>query len=135
MVELADSLDSGSSVLYGRAGSSPASRTRKKDKVPLQRGGTLFPLPSVRQESSYRCARVVELADSLDSGSSVLYGRAGSSPASRTRKKRQAVPVFSFWCARRTVPGRYKSQITLVERRIKAFEIAVGLIDEKLGNL
>ena len=32
-----------------------------------------------------RCARVVELADSLDSGSSVPYGRAGSSPASRTR--------------------------------------------------
>ena len=31
-----------------------------------------------------RHARVVELADSLDSGSSVLYGRAGSSPASRT---------------------------------------------------
>ena len=30
-------------------------------------------------------ARVVELADSLDSGSSVHYGRAGSSPASRTR--------------------------------------------------
>ena len=29
-------------------------------------------------------ARVVELADSLDSGSSVHYGRAGSSPASRT---------------------------------------------------
>ena len=33
-----------------------------------------------------RYARVVELADSLDSGSSVHYGRAGSSPASRTRK-------------------------------------------------
>ena len=31
-----------------------------------------------------RCARVVELADSLDSGSSVHYARAGSSPASRT---------------------------------------------------
>ena len=29
-------------------------------------------------------ARVVELADSLDSGSSVHSGRAGSSPASRT---------------------------------------------------
>ena len=29
-------------------------------------------------------ARVVELADSLDSGSSVHYARAGSSPASRT---------------------------------------------------
>ena len=31
-----------------------------------------------------RYARVVELADSLDSGSSVHYARAGSSPASRT---------------------------------------------------
>ena|GEM_PF-5470623 len=31
-------------------------------------------------------ARVVELADSLDSGSSVHSGRAGSSPASRTKK-------------------------------------------------
>ena len=33
-------------------------------------------------------ARVVELADSLDSGSSVHYARAGSSPASRTTTKR-----------------------------------------------
>ncbi len=33
-----------------------------------------------------RHARVVELADSLDSGSSVHYARAGSSPASRTKK-------------------------------------------------
>ena len=32
-------------------------------------------------------ARVVELADSLDSGSSVLHARAGSSPASRTIKE------------------------------------------------
>ena len=31
-------------------------------------------------------ARVVELADSLDSGSSVHYARAGSSPASRTKE-------------------------------------------------
>ena len=33
------------------------------------------------------CARVVELADSLDSGSSVHYARAGSSPASRTKSE------------------------------------------------
>ena len=33
---------------------------------------------------SSRDARVVELADSLDSGSSAHSGRAGSSPASRT---------------------------------------------------
>ena len=32
-------------------------------------------------------ARVVELADSLDSGSSAHSGRAGSSPASRTIKE------------------------------------------------
>ena len=32
-------------------------------------------------------ARVVELVDSLDSGSSVHCGRAGSSPASRTKRK------------------------------------------------
>ena len=39
--------------------------------------------------SSIRQARVVELADSLDSGSSVHSGRAGSSPASRTLLGRQ----------------------------------------------
>ena len=33
MVELADSLDSGSSVQYARAGSSPASRTKQKSTV------------------------------------------------------------------------------------------------------
>ena len=45
-------------------------------------------------DNRIRCARVVELADSLDSGSSVLYGRAGSSPASRT--KRQAKDCLFF---------------------------------------
>ena len=35
-------------------------------------------------QTEYGCARVVELADSLDSGSSARYGRAGSTPASRT---------------------------------------------------
>ena len=43
-------------------------------------------------------ARVVELADSLDSGSSVHYGRAGSSPASRTKKKDSTLCCPSFWC-------------------------------------
>jgi hypothetical protein len=38
-------------------------------------------------------ARVVELADSLDSGSSVQYARAGSSPASRTNN-RKGLKVF-----------------------------------------
>ena len=43
--------------------------------------------PSVTEtqcERQTEYARVVELADSLDSGSSVHSGRAGSSPASRT---------------------------------------------------
>ena len=53
-----------------RVGSSPVSRTRIRSPM----GRPLY-------------ARVVELADSLDSGSSVLYGRAGSSPASRTKKR------------------------------------------------
>lgn len=33
-------------------------------------------------------ARVVELVDSLASGASVHYGRAGSNPASRTKYKK-----------------------------------------------
>ena len=39
-----------------------------------------------RDNISLAVARVVELADSLDSGSSVHSGRAGSSPASRTKQ-------------------------------------------------
>ena len=73
---MADSLDSGSSVHYGRAGSSPASRTRNPPEF--------SPGAPCGIEVHIVCARVVELADSLDSGSSVHYGRAGSSPASRT---------------------------------------------------
>ena len=42
-------------------------------------------LASLKEMPLY--ARVVELADSLDSGSSVHYGRAGSSPASRTKTR------------------------------------------------
>ena len=53
----------------GRVGSSPITRTT-----------FLFRL----WERNFGYARVVELADSLDSGSSAHYGRAGSSPASRT---------------------------------------------------
>ncbi len=44
-------------------------------------------------------ARVVELADSLDSGSSAHYGRAGSSPASRTKKEDIRLDVL-FFCVR-----------------------------------
>ena len=39
-------------------------------------------------------ARVVELADSLDSGSSAHSGRAGSSPASRTIEEDSKTSVF-----------------------------------------
>ena len=74
MVELVDSLDSGSSVHCGRAGSSPASPT------------SLF-LNKIH-------GRVVELVDSLDSGSSVHCGRAGSSPASPTRETVERLSLF-----------------------------------------
>ena len=36
-------------------------------------------------EQVHFLARVVELVDSLDSGSSARYGHAGSTPASRTK--------------------------------------------------
>ena len=44
-------------------------------------------IPLALNERRRQDARVVELADSLDSGSSVHYARAGSSPASRTIEK------------------------------------------------
>ena len=44
-----------------------------------------------------RDARVVELADSLDSGSSVHYARAGSSPASRTKKCSKSKDLEHFF--------------------------------------
>ena len=78
VVELVDSLDSGSSVHCGRAGSSPASPTN------------LFFLNLITY------GRVVELVDSLDSGSSVHCGRAGSSPASPTKIKDTHLRVFYF---------------------------------------
>ena len=43
-------------------------------------------LNETRNSDRANNARVVELADSLDSGSSVQYARAGSSPASRTKQ-------------------------------------------------
>ena len=64
----------------GRVGSSPITRTSFS--------------PEVRKEDRY--ARVVELADSLDSGSSVHYARAGSSPASRTKKEGHPYGCPSF---------------------------------------
>ena len=67
----------------GRVGSSPITRTS-------------FSSGTGKED---RYARVVELADSLDSGSSVHYARAGSSPASRTNKKRHTF-VCLFLLAR-----------------------------------
>ena len=49
-------------------------------------------------------ARVVELADSLDSGSSAHSGRAGSSPASRTKKKRTSKRMSVFFLVRGVIP-------------------------------
>ena len=46
-----------------------------------------------------RDGRVVELVDSLDSGSSVHCGRAGSSPASPTKNEGHpfGCPLFFIW--------------------------------------
>ena len=89
VVELADSLDSGSSVLYGRAGSSPASRTK-----PHRKQFRWVP-PTGSQLHTY--ARVVELVDSLDSGSSVHYAREGSSPSSRTSSSQASYRLRRFF--------------------------------------
>ena len=66
-----------------------------------------YDILSEQSKSTY--ARVVELADSLDSGSSVHSGRAGSTPASRTRKNNLCLPdkgcVFS---ENRSLPGFVK---------------------------
>ena len=60
-------------------------------------------------------ARVVELADSLDSGSSVHFGRAGSSPASRIETYEIFVGLFfcnySKSCSRKRIQNRYIVQI------------------------
>ena len=49
--------------------------------------------------------RVVELVDSLDSGSSVHCGRAGSSPASPTMKKHASACFFRFsFLVRKKIP-------------------------------
>ena len=58
----------------------------------------------IEREQKFIYARVVELADSLDSGSSVHYGRAGSSPASRTKKKDTLKACLSFWVLRAVGP-------------------------------
>ena len=63
------------------------------------RHGIIF-LALKRKQKREQNARVVELADSLDSGSSVHYARAGSSPASRTNKKALKHDSFkAFLCS------------------------------------
>ncbi len=44
-------------------------------------------------------ARVAELADALDSGSSGHYARAGSSPVSRTKQKECPTGILFVWYA------------------------------------
>ena len=51
-------------------------------------------MEAVRNSNIY--GRVVELVDSLDSGSSVHCGRAGSSPASPTKKADPSGSAFYF---------------------------------------
>ena len=48
--------------------------------------------------------RVVELVDSLDSGSSVHCGRAGSSPASPTKETVERLSLFLFVGDRLSAP-------------------------------
>ena len=60
---------------------------------------------SLRDSDSY--GRVVELVDSLDSGSSVHCGRAGSSPASPTKIKKDIQSDVLFYFRMRDLKGRH----------------------------
>ena len=77
----------------------------------IRRGNIYFTL----NDSATPNARVVELADSLDSGSSVHYARAGSSPASRTKKERhlRKADVFLFYSAAQRIEILGRSEFTL----------------------
>ena len=61
-------------------------------------------------------ARVVELADSLDSGSSVHSGRAGSSPASRT--KTPGASASGVFCCRPPSVQTRKSTMRIYGARL-----------------
>ena len=50
---------------------------------------------------------------------------------STLHKLRETIRTFEA----KEEPQRYKSQITLAERRIKAFEIAHGLIERELSSV
>ena len=58
---------------------------------------------SAEAHNIIKYARVVELVDSLDSGSSVHCGRAGSSPASPTKETVERLSLFfvsRYWLKR-----------------------------------
>ena len=78
-------------------------RVQVPPRAPISRRRCCSP-PGELPKKYIRCARVVELADSLDSGSSAHYGRAGSSPASRTKKKDTLKACLSFWVPRAVGP-------------------------------
>ena len=73
----------------------------------------------MKRTKQNRYARVVELADSLDSGSSVHYARAGSAPASRTKKKDTASAVSFFFYFNRPRPPEPLSRISTNQARIR----------------
>ena len=68
-----------------------------------------------------RRARVVELADSLDSGSSAQYGRAGSSPASRTRNRQVSTRSLSIPFCRFFIQRIFSSTHDSIEQRVIQF--------------
>ena len=66
-----------------------AKKSKEKRKKMIDKPASVW--YSIQAVERRQNARVVELADSLDSGSSVHYARAGSSPASRTKLDKSCV--------------------------------------------
>ena len=54
----------------------------------------IYSSAEAKHQSETKYGRVVELVDSLDSGSSVHCGRAGSSPASPTKETVERLSLF-----------------------------------------
>ena len=72
------------------------------------------------ETNQMQCARVVELADSLDSGSSVQYARAGSSPASRTKRENpvsKRIQGFPF------IPAREFKAVQIYTKILYEFDV------------
>ena len=59
--------------------------------------------------------RVVELVDSLDSGSSVHCGRAGSSPASPTKREQASSEACSFFLPGSKIKALWRSKPGAIE--------------------